>query len=95
MFGNMEFLKEQQEKLEKKLKEERISADAGGGQVVVIANGKGELQDITIAPSLLEKGDSEEVEDLVLLAVNDVFKRAMDLQASESQDLLSGLLPGM
>jgi len=91
----MEFLKEQQEKLDKKLMEERITADAGGGQVVVVANGKGELQDISIAPSLLEKGDNDEVEDLVLLAVNDVFKKAMDLQASESQDLLSGLLPGM
>jgi DNA-binding YbaB/EbfC family protein len=95
MFGNMEFLKEQQEKLDKKLMEERITADAGGGQVVVVANGKGELQDISITPSLLEKGDNDEVEDLVLLAVNDVFKKAMDLQASESQDLLSGLLPGM
>jgi DNA-binding YbaB/EbfC family protein len=95
MFGDMSFLNEEQEKVDQKLAEMELTVTAGQNQVLVKANGKGEILDLTIDPKLFEEGDKEAIEDFVLIAMNEMYEKIMEAQMKESKDLLSGLLPGM
>jgi DNA-binding YbaB/EbfC family protein len=62
--------------------QQSVEASAGGGMVTVTANGKGEVQSVKIDPKLLEDGDVEMLEDLVLAAVNEAHRRADEMMKS-------------
>lgn len=80
-------LQEIQDELEK----QSVSATAGGGMVTVTADGKGQVTQITIDPSIVNASDVEMLEDLVLIAVRDAQKKAAELAASEMGKLTGGL----
>ena len=65
--------------------------NAGGGMVVVQANGHGKLVSIRIEPGLLASGDKELLEDLVLAAANQAVGRARDLSQEELRKATGGL----
>ena len=75
-----------------------VEASAGGGMVTAVVNGKLELVQIRIEPSLLEGRDVEMLQDLVVAAVNEAIRAAQKLLADEMGKLTGGLgikLPGM
>lgn len=80
-------LQEIQDELEK----QSVSATAGGGMVTVTADGKGQVTQITIDPTIVNASDVEMLEDLVLIAVRDAQKKAADLAAAEMGKLTGGL----
>jgi nucleoid-associated protein EbfC len=67
-----------------------VEASAGGGMVVVKANGAGEVVEITIDPRAIDPDDPELLADLVRAAVNEALRSARELMESK----MSGLLPG-
>ena len=69
---------------------EIVEASAGGGMVVVKANGAGEVVEITIDPKAIDPDDPELLADMVLAAVNEALRSAQALMESK----VSGLLPG-
>lgn len=91
LFGN---LQQQQEELQRKLAEIFVEAEAGDGAVTVKAGADLHIENIKIDATKMDIGDPEQVEDLLVVAVN----RALDLarrQASvETNKLLEALLPG-
>lgn len=80
-------LQEIQEELEKR----SVSATAGGGMVTVTADGKGQVTHVQIDPTVVNPLDVEMLEDLVMVAVRDVQKKAADLAASEMGKLTGGM----
>lgn len=68
-----------------------VSASSGGGMVTVEATGQGTVKSIKIDPSVFQSGDVEMLEDLVLVAVTEVQKRAQSLAADEMKKLTGGL----
>lgn len=80
-------LQEVQDELEKQF----VSATAGGGMVTVAADGKGQITQITIDPSVVNASDVEMLEDLVLIAVRDAQKKAAELAKTEMAKLTGGL----
>lgn len=62
--------------------QQTVEASAGGGMVAVTANGKGEILNVKIDPSLLKDGDVEMLEDLILAAVNEAHRRAEEMMKS-------------
>src|SRR5688500_8114711 len=80
-------LKEVQQELEK----QTVSASSGGGMVTVHADGKGTLTRVVIDPSIVNPADVEMLEDLVLVAVTEVQKKAADLAKAEMGKLTGGL----
>jgi hypothetical protein len=71
-------------------------ASAGGGMVTAVVNGKLELIDIRIEPSLIEARDVEMLQDLVMAAVNEGIRAAQRMVAEEMSKVTGGLkLPGM
>lgn len=67
-----------------------VTGSAGGGMVTVTADGRGQVRDIRIDPSLLG-GDVEMLEDLVVAAVTEVQKKAADIAQDEIKKVQSAL----
>src|SRR3954452_545458 len=92
-----EQMKEAQERLAQKL----VTGSAGGGMVIVTANGKGEVQKVQIDKQAVDPRDVPMLEDLVLAAVNSAMRAAQEAQAAEGPmsqmpnlgDLFGGGLP--
>lgn len=87
-------LQQQLEKTKEELAQETVEAGAGGGAVKVVMSGTQECQSIEIAPHLLEEGDIEMLQDLVMLAVNQAIHDSQVLAARRLGPLAGGL-PGM
>lgn len=78
------------------LKNEVVEAAAGGGMVRVTANGQGDILSIEINPEIIDSGDAEMLQDMVLVAVNDAAEKAKELQSSLMSKMTGGLnIPGL
>ena len=67
-----------------------VTGTAGAGMVVVTADGRGQIRDVKIDPSVLG-GDKEMLEDLVLAAITEVQKKAGEIAQEEAKKLQSAL----
>lgn len=90
LFGQME---EQQQALREKLREIIIEEEAGDGAVKVTVNAARELTDIQVDPAIVDAEDVEQLQDLLLVAVNKALEAAAVKEAAESQKLISNMLP--
>jgi DNA-binding YbaB/EbfC family protein len=79
------------QKVQDELQQQTVSASAGGGMVTVEANGQGTIRSIKIDPSVVDKADVEMLEDLVLVAVTEVQKKAQALAQDSMGKLTGGL----
>lgn len=86
-------LKAKQEGIELKLEGVFVNAVVGEGAVTVTANGNAKITNIAIDKSKIDLSDMEEIEDLVLVAVNRCLELAFAKGQEESQNLMKGLLP--
>jgi hypothetical protein len=76
--------------IQSELAQRTVTGNAGGGMVTVTADGRGQVREIHIDPSLLG-GDVEMLEDLVVAAVAEVQKRAAELAQDEIKKVQSVL----
>lgn len=90
LFGQME---EQQKEMKAKLAGIIVEAEAGDGAVKVSANAARQLLNITILPELINPAEPEELEDLILVAVNRALEKATEKEMAESQKMIQGMLP--
>ena len=90
LLGNME---EQQAKMKKKLATIFVEASSGEGAVKVIASADRQLSNIQFDPEFLKSADQEEIEDLILVAVNSAMELAAAKEAEEAQNMLKDMLP--
>ena len=84
------------ESIQKELENLEVEGSAGGGMVIVKANGKQEVLSIKIEPEVISE-DIEMLEDLVLAAVNQAMSRAQEEAAEQMKKATGGLmgsLPG-
>ena len=66
---------------QEKLKDELVEASAGGGMVKVTMSGDMELKSLAIEPDAVDPDDVEMLQDMVLAAVNEALRQAMELQS--------------
>jgi DNA-binding YbaB/EbfC family protein len=79
------------QQIQDELQQKTVSASAGGGMVTVNADGKGQIRSIKIDPSVVNPTDVEMLEDLILVALTDVQRRAAALAQEEMGKLTGGL----
>lgn len=79
------------QQIQDELQQKTVSASAGGGMVTVNADGKGQIRSIKIDPSVVNPSDVEMLEDLILVALTDVQRRATALAQEEMGKLTGGL----
>jgi DNA-binding YbaB/EbfC family protein len=89
-------MKVKMEELQKELSEMKVEASTGGGMVTVVANGRQEILEIKIESEVVNPGDVEMLEDLIVGAVNQALKKSQDLATEEMAKLTGGLkIPGL
>ncbi len=78
--------------MQTKLESLVIIGQSGGGLVKVSMNGKGNLQSVTIDPSLMKEDEREILEDLLVAAHADA-KSKVEAAAAEEMKAVTGGLP--
>jgi DNA-binding YbaB/EbfC family protein len=87
----MKQAQQMQEKLQKQMAEMRVEGGAGGGMVSVVINGAKQLQSIKIDREVVSPDDVEMLQDLIVAALNDAYRKADD----EMQKSMGGMLGGL
>ena len=83
-------------RLQQEMAEKEVEASAGGGMVKVVMNGRQEMKSITIDKSVLESGDTDMLQDLIITAVNEAVRIGRANLDREMANISGGIhLPGM
>ena len=83
-------------RLQQEMAEKDVEASAGGGMVKVVMNGRQEMKSIIIDKSVMESGDAEMLQDLVMTAVNEAVRIGRANLEREMANISGGIrLPGM
>ncbi len=83
------------------LKNEEVSASAGGGMVTVRITGDLQVKEVKIDPEAIDPEDPELLQDMVLAATNQAIASAQELAASKMGAVSGGMdlgglgLPGL
>ncbi len=91
MMQQLQQLQEQIQKTQEQLAEEAVTATVGGGAVKVVVTGDQRVISVEIDPSLLEDGDVEMLQDLILTAVNSGLDQSREMAAERLGPLAGGL----
>jgi len=99
-FGNImkeaQKLQQQMEALQAEAAKKKVQVTAGGGMVMVEANGKQEILSIKIDREVINPEDAQMLEDLVLAACNEALRQSRELVQAEMSKLTAGLkIPGL
>jgi DNA-binding YbaB/EbfC family protein len=92
MMQQLQQLQQQMVETQDSLKDETVTATAGGGVITVVATGDQQIQSIAIEPDILEDADVDMLQDLILTAINSALDQSREL-ASERLGPLAGGLP--
>ena len=102
MAGIGKFLKQAQKmqkdmsKIQAEMANKTVEATAGGGMVTVIVNGNQEITSIKIEKEVVDPGDIEMLENLVIAAVNEGLRKSKEMVTGEMSKLTGGLnIPGL
>ncbi len=90
LFGNIE---EQQKEMRSQLAKITVEAEVGDGAVRVTANANREIVNIAIDKTKLDWEDVEQIEDLMMVAINRALEMAAAKEAAEAQNLLKKMMP--
>lgn len=96
MVKQAQMMQERMQQVQEEVEKKSVTATAGGGVVTVIANGKKEIESITLKPEVVDPDDIETLQDLIMVAVNDAIKQADDMLAEGMSEITGGLnIPGL
>ena len=84
-------MQEKMAEMQKKIEETEIEGSSGGGAVKIVMNGKHEVKNLFIDPSIVNSDEKEVLEDLIIAALNDVNKKI----AENTNDQLGSISGGM
>jgi hypothetical protein len=85
-----------QERLQKQMADARVEGNAGGGMVTVVVNGAKEVQALKIDPEVVSKEDVEMLQDLVVAALNDAYRKADEEMQKNMGGMMGGFkIPGL
>jgi DNA-binding YbaB/EbfC family protein len=83
-------------KIQEELANEEFEVSSGGGMVTVRMNGQQDMLGIKIDPEVFKEDDREMLEDLIVAAVSEARRKALDLTKERMSELTGGLpLPGL
>ncbi|MCF8242400.1 MAG: YbaB/EbfC family nucleoid-associated protein [Melioribacteraceae bacterium] len=100
MKGNMQGMMKQiqkmqaeMEKVQNELGNKTVTEESGGGMVKATANGKKEIVSVEIDKEIVDSGDKEMLEDLVVAAVNKALESAGKMAEEEMGNVTKGMIP--
>ena len=82
--------------MQEELGSRTVSAQAGGGMVEAVVNGRQELVSLRIDKEVVSPDDVEMLQDLIFAAVNEALNRSREMMAQEMSKLTGGMqIPGL
>ena len=98
MFGNMmgklQEMQQKAEEIKKRLDTIYVKGESGNGEIQVQVTGNREVKSIQIEKDL-SSIDKEELEDLLIIAMNKALENANQVNESEMKGAASGILPNL
>ena len=95
MMGKMKEVQTRLKEAQENLSKLRAHGESGAGMVKATVNGKKQLIQIEIDPSLLKQEDQGIVQDLIVAAVNKAQDEADMLAKEEMRKSTDGLIPNI
>ncbi len=91
MFGDFGAMQAQ---IKEQLEDITVTAEAGDGAIEVTANANRKVMNIKIKPEIVDPTDVEQLEDLLVVALNRALEKAEVKAAAEMQKIAQSMLPG-
>ncbi len=96
MMKQVQKMQKQMEDMQKELEQREVEAASGGGAVTVRVDGKKNLLGLKIDPEVLDKDDVEMLEDMIVAAINEAYRKADEMTDSEMKKITGGVnIPGL
>lgn len=97
MLKQAQQMQQKMQSAQAELASKTVEATAGGGKVVVTANGGGDVLSVKIDPAVIDPEDVEMLEDLIMSGIKQAQEKAKSLMQEEMEKVTGGLpgLPGM
>jgi DNA-binding YbaB/EbfC family protein len=85
------------QQVQEELSAAEVEGQSGAGLVRVVLNGKGDIRKLSIDPSLMNPGEAEILEDLIVAAFQDARSKVERLMQEKMAEVTGGLPlpPGM
>ncbi|MFL5445428.1 MAG: YbaB/EbfC family nucleoid-associated protein [Myxococcales bacterium] len=97
LFQQAQAIQEQLRRTQEELSKREVQGTAGGGMVIVTANGAGDVTRVQIDKNVVDPKDVAMLEDLIVAATNAALRAVQTLVQSEGGALanLKSMFPGM
>jgi DNA-binding YbaB/EbfC family protein len=96
MMKQAQKIQEKMAQVQEDLAGKTVEANAGGGMVTVVANGKQEIVSIKISSEAVDPEDHQMLEDLITAAVNEALRSSKAMLQEEVSKITGGLrIPGI
>jgi DNA-binding YbaB/EbfC family protein len=96
MLQQLQSLQEEMLKAQDEVAEMVVTSTAGGGAVTATITGERRLQSVAIEPEVVDPGDVEMLQDLIVAAVNSGLDQIDQAAAEKMEPLTGGLsIPGL
>ena len=94
MMGKLQEMQQQTEKIKKRLDTISVEGEAENGLIKVVATANKKITSIAIDDRLMSEGDKEQIEDLMMVAINKAIEKAENVSNAEMAGAAKGMLPG-
>ncbi len=91
MLGQFKDMQTRMQTMQDEMSQRTFTALAGGGMVTADVDGKMQLKRIKLDPTVVNPGDIEMLEDLIVVAVAEAQKKAADAMQMELQKVTGGM----
>ncbi|MFB2119934.1 YbaB/EbfC family nucleoid-associated protein [Parapedobacter sp. 2B3] len=95
MFDKLMAAQQKAEEIKKRLDHIMVTGEAEGGAVKVTATANREVTDVSIDPVFLADVGKEELEEVLVVAINKAMKQAENVSQTEMQGAAKDMLGGL
>ncbi len=95
MFDKLLEARQKADEIKKRLDNISVAGEAEGGLIRVAATANKEITDVHIDRVFLANADKEELEELLVVAINNALKQADNVSQSEMQAVTKDMLGGL
>jgi DNA-binding protein, YbaB/EbfC family len=95
MFDKLFEARQKAEEIKKRLDQITVVGEAEGGSIKVTATANKEVTEVSIDPALLSAADKEQMEELLVVAINHAMRQAENVAQTEMQAATKDMLGGL
>ncbi|MAX80206.1 MAG: nucleoid-associated protein, YbaB/EbfC family [Crocinitomicaceae bacterium] len=94
MMGKISEAKKKVEETKERLNSVYVTGESGNGKIKIVATANREVKEVNIDETLMQ-GDKEELEDLMILAINKAIENATNVQEAELAAAAKDVMPNI